>query len=135
MNVPSLEACPQLEWSVDRDESAGTSTVVVSGELDVANADELAATLAREYCSDVVRLDMSGVTFLDAQILNVLVRANREMDTRAGVLVLAGVGPRIQRVLRICGLAGVLRVETIDGYRGVSRAAAATTRPAANNIA
>lgn len=135
MNVPSHPACPRLEWSVDRDEIAGISTVVLSGELDVADAGELAATLAREYCSVMVRLDMAAVTFVDARILSVLVRANHDLRTRAGLLVLADVRPRIQRILRVSGLAGVLRVERPDGYPEPSRAAAAMTRPPANIIA
>lgn len=134
MDVPSHEACPGLEWSVDRDEAAGVSTVVVSGELDTADAGELEAALAREYRSDVVRLDMSAVTFVDAGILNVLVHANGQMRAHAGLLVLAGVRPRIQRVFRICGLAGALCMETAADYPA-SKAAAATTSPPANIIA
>lgn len=135
MNAPSRQACSRLEWSVDRDEAARTSTVVVSGELDVADAGELAGTLAREYRSDILRLDMAAVTFVDAAILNVLLRANREMSARARLLVLAGVRPGIQRVLRISGLAQVLHVETAADYPDASNAAAAITRPPANNIA
>jgi anti-anti-sigma factor len=50
---------------------------------------------------------------MDAPVLGVLVRANREMRARAGRVTLVGVHPRTARLLRIAGLDGAFRAERV----------------------
>ena len=97
---------------VHADDVAHCATIVLSGELDLAVANSLAATLedqhrrARRY----VRLDVSDVTFLDATALSVLVDAHFEFLAHRGTLTLTGVGRPVSRLLSLTGLGDVLLV-------------------------
>lgn len=102
------------DWVVRADDANGVRTIVVSGELDLCAADELAATLAAEYSDGgEIRVDLTGVTFIDAPILGVLVRADQHLREQAGRLVLTGSGKRIKRLLHITGLDDLLAVEQV----------------------
>ena len=98
--------------TVRADGAAHSSTVVVDGELDLAFADALRATLAAEQRGGRrrVRIDMSAVTFVDATALGVLANAHHQFRARGGAVVLTGAGPQIRRLLRITGLDDVLPV-------------------------
>ncbi len=97
---------------VHADDVAHCATIVLSGELDLAVANTLAATLeeqqrrARRY----VRLDVSDVTFMDATALSVLVDAHFEFLTHRGTLTLIGVRRPVSRLLSLTGLGDVLLV-------------------------
>ena len=114
--IVSVPAPPMADLPVSMiihaDDVAHSATIVLSGEIDLAVANGLAATLedqhrrARRY----VRLDVSGVTFLDATALSVLVDAHFEFLARRGTLTLTGVGPRVSRLLSLTGLGDVLLI-------------------------
>ena len=76
------------------------------GDLDLATAGLLTAVLHQRRATGYryVRLDLSGLSFLDAGGLGVLVRGHHDFLACRGRLVLTGVGPRIQRLLHITGL-------------------------------
>jgi len=80
------------------------------GEWDLANAATLADLLgAHEKAGRrFVRLDLSAVTFLDCTCIGVLVSVHRRLLAGRGTLVLTGVSPRIQRLLRLARLDDVL---------------------------
>lgn len=86
----------------------GGVTCFVSGEIDLATADELCAHILDAYAAHgaPVTLDLSGVTFMDVSGLHVLlrVRARISASDGAGALRLRGL-PR--GVLRLLALAGV----------------------------
>jgi anti-sigma B factor antagonist len=86
--------------------------VKVSGELDLGTAAPLWAVLQSHVDSGrrFLRLDMSGVTFLDATALTGITRVHQELLRRRGTLVITGVRTLVARVLRMTGLDEVLFV-------------------------
>jgi anti-sigma B factor antagonist len=97
--------------------SADTSTVIaVRGEVDVATAPILRRALAeadargrRDLMGGPVVVDLSGVTFIDASGLSVLVGAARWARGEGRMLVLRDPSPATMRVLEITRL--------LDGFR------------------
>jgi anti-anti-sigma factor len=114
--IVSEHAAPMADlpvsMTIHADDVAHSATIVLGGELDLAVANSLAATLedqhrrARRY----VRLDVSDVTFMDATALSVLVDAHFEFLTHRGTLTLTGVGRPVSRLLSLTGLGDVLLV-------------------------
>jgi anti-anti-sigma factor len=86
--------------------------VKVTGELDLRTAAPLWAVLQGHVNSGrrFVRLDVSGVTFLDATALTGITAVHRELLHRRGTLVITGVRSLVARVLRVTGLDTVLFV-------------------------
>ena len=86
--------------------------IKVSGELDLSTAAPLWAVLKGhvEAGRRFLRLDMSGVTFLDAAALSGITDVHRELLRRRGTLVITGVRPIVSRVLRMTHLDKVLFV-------------------------
>ncbi|GAA3726173.1 STAS domain-containing protein [Salinactinospora qingdaonensis] len=81
--------------------------VHVTGELDLATADELADELIgviERHGPDTV-VDLSGVTFCDARGLAALVRVANHAENAGGRLVIASLSPCVARLLRLTGLA------------------------------
>lgn len=86
------------------------ANIKVVGELDLATAPPLWAVLQGHLAAGrrFVRLDMSGVTFLDATALTGITRAHQDLLAARGTLVITGVRARVARVLRLTGLDEVL---------------------------
>jgi anti-anti-sigma factor len=82
------------------------STLQVEGELDLATAGLLAATLDDELRQGhrFVRLDLSRLSFMDCAGLRVLTRAHTYFLAARGTVVLTGLRPPITRLLTITGL-------------------------------
>jgi anti-sigma B factor antagonist len=93
------------------------ASVTVGGELDVTTAAPLWAVLQGHLAAGrrFVRLDLSGVTFIDATALTGITRAHEEFLAGRGTLVISGVRPPVARVLRMTALDEILFV---DGPRG-----------------
>jgi anti-sigma B factor antagonist len=111
---------PKFEIRVDagaqRDgstEVVGRTVVAISGELDLATSPELereVLALLQEGVIEVV-VDASGVDFIDASGIGVLVgAANRARET-GGQLVLRGTSEATRRLLDLLDLNGALPVE------------------------
>ncbi len=87
---------------VDRD---GTATLVISGEIDLACADELREQLhaitATGSSTGVV--DLSGVTFLDSSGLGVLIAAKKRAVATDADLALAHPSAACRSVLSLSG--------------------------------
>jgi anti-sigma B factor antagonist len=85
---------------VDR---AAYAVVVLTGEVDATNSDELYDVLE----SVVLRLprllvvDLSALTFMDSTGLRMLLRSSRELDQQGGVLALASPQVSVARVLQL----------------------------------
>lgn len=79
-------------------------TVEALGELDLATAELLSAVLGCHVGRRVVRLDVSGLTFVDCAGLRTIAAAHRLLAAHGGRLVLVGVGPRIQWLLHVTGI-------------------------------
>ena len=94
------------------------SEVRARGELDVATAGLLALALEEQRAAKrrYVRLDLSGLTFMDCAGLSVILRAHHQLLADGGTLILTGASPRVQRVLHITALDEVLL--TLTRIRG-----------------
>ncbi|HWE80039.1 MAG TPA: STAS domain-containing protein [Gaiellaceae bacterium] len=108
MNVPEP---PLLVLEHDEPEP-GVTQLVLRGECDLSEAARLAEAIeavspgARE-----VRLDISGLEFLDSTALRVLCRAKADLESARSRLVLLYPTPPIRRVLEIAGLWDFFRIE------------------------
>ncbi|HKC28151.1 MAG TPA: STAS domain-containing protein [Jatrophihabitans sp.] len=88
------------------------ASVKVLGDLDIATAPTLFAVLQAHLAAGrrFLRLDVAGVTFLDAAALTGITGIHHAALARRGTLVLTGVAERTARVLRLAGLDDVLFV-------------------------
>lgn len=86
----------------------GTTVLSVSGEIDLAVADEFMG-VART-CLELnggIGLDLGQVTFMDSSGLGVLVRLRKEADGQSKSFTLVGVSPSVERLLEVTGLDNV----------------------------
>lgn len=81
----------------------------LAGDLDVVSVPVLANELNRriEAGADQITIDAAGLSFCDSSGLGLFVAVNRALPDQRG-LVLRNTTPRIQRLLEITGLAGIL---------------------------
>ena len=94
------ETYPPSEVTVQRD--GGVATIVVSGELDLATAPQLSATVAEHSDASLLVLDLNAVTFIDSTGVRVLIEADRACaGSGSRLAVLARDGP-VRRVLDLC---------------------------------
>lgn len=94
--------------------SGATTTVAVSGEIDISSAPQLRACLSAclgDGCAHIA-LDMMDLTFLDASGLSVVAYFAKLMESRGGRLTLKDPPPIVYKVLDIGGLATL-----VDGTR------------------
>ena len=84
----------------------GCVLVTVSGELDIATKPELIHYVNNIISTRVgmVVLDLSGITFIDAQGLSALIMIKRQAQLVHTELVLAGTPPVVLSLLRITRL-------------------------------
>ncbi|MEV4110870.1 STAS domain-containing protein [Nonomuraea sp. NPDC049695] len=93
-----------------------TLTVSVSGDLDIATTEQL-----RGYLFGLLReaggaprrqatllIEVSGLTFIDAAGLGILVSVRNHAVRRHTAMRLTGIPPTMRRLLRITGLEGHL---------------------------
>ena len=85
----------------------GVIVISVAGDLDLATAPELQAECDKAVADkpDVVRLDLSSLTFLDSSGISVLVKTHHELEEAGAKLVLHQLDDRTRRVLDVAGLA------------------------------
>ena len=86
--------------------------VRVTGDLDVSTGAPLWAVLHSHLAAGrrYLRLDLSGVAFLDASALSGIVQAHHDTLDQRGTLVLTGLTPNLDRALQLTGLDDVLFV-------------------------
>lgn len=91
----------------------GVGFLRLAGEIDVACADELRQLgegLITDYVG-TVRVDLSGVTFLDSSAIGALVAIRNKTLERGCVLILEKPPLNVLRVLAIIGLTAVFTIE------------------------
>jgi anti-anti-sigma factor len=88
-------------------------TLRLHGDFDLAATDLFAAVIGHHIATGhrYVRLDLSGLTFLDCTGLRALVAMHQQLDASGGRLTLARVGARTARLLRLTLLDEVLETE------------------------
>lgn len=86
----------------------GTATVAVIGELDIATAPDLSSHLDGVLLGRHQRIliDLSGVSFIAASGLGLLVTVRLRAERQHTALVLTGLSPTVQRLLKITKLDG-----------------------------
>jgi anti-anti-sigma factor len=91
-------------------------TIIVAGELDIGTREQLEAGFA-QYASthDDVRMDLSGVTFIDSSGLRSLVALTRHLDGLTQI-VLVNPSGAMTRLLSLTGVddVGIFRIETAE---------------------
>ncbi|MEO6086352.1 MAG: STAS domain-containing protein [Umezawaea sp.] len=105
----------------------GASVVEISGDVDAGTAPGLRRQLLRLPPHNVA-LDLSGVTFLGAAGLTVLLRARYRIHLGGGTLCLVAVPPAVRRLITMTGLHDTLpcRHGATDVVRGTGAAVAET---------
>jgi len=83
------------------------ATVTFSGELDVASAPRVRATLDRHVDGDVV-VSMTDVSFIDSVAIGVFVGAAQRASEAGHRFVLRDLQPAPRRVIELCGLLDLL---------------------------
>lgn len=93
-----------------RVDATGAHVVTVSGELDIATAAELEASIAQITAAYPDRLvfDLSELRFMDSAGIAVLIAA----AAKANTVRLRNPSPIIRRVVEISGLCDVLPIES-----------------------
>jgi len=106
--------------TVTREDQDGVGIVRATGELDLATASQLvrAIALAAGARRPRVLVDLAAVEFCDSAGLRALLGAAREVEARAGRLVVAVTpGGPVDRLLEIAGLREFLHVRAPDEGR------------------
>ena len=95
-------------FTIRQDQDGGELLVTLAGELDIGGV-ELLAACADQICRrrDVaeVRLDLSGLTFLDGAGAQTLAAACHCLRRDGRRIEVTGIRARVQRVLDLLGLA------------------------------
>jgi anti-sigma B factor antagonist len=95
-----------VDFAIQTVRAGPSTTLVVSGEVDLANAHEVAqaglAALADGTLT--VTVDMRDVTFLDSTGLAALVTINNQAQQDGATVVLSHAPPRIVHLLAVTGL-------------------------------
>ncbi len=88
-------------------DASGAPVVRLIGEIDISNADEIAAELdavAREGSQLVI--DLAGLEFMDSSGIAMLLRAAARVDT----LELRNPSSTVRRIIECTGLTEILRI-------------------------
>jgi anti-sigma B factor antagonist len=101
------------ELSIERRDDARGVVLVLSGELDVVTAPELAQALKEVLAEphERVMLDLNGLSFVDSAGVSVLIRAKQAAGANGRTLVLRRPTEQLERVFALVGLADWLAVE------------------------
>jgi len=77
--------------------------VVLAGEVDATNSDELYGVLESVVTQQprLLIVDMSELSFMDSTGLRMLLRSSRSLDQQGGVLALAAPQVSVARVLQL----------------------------------
>jgi anti-sigma B factor antagonist len=116
-------------------EGDGMAVVALRGELDVAEAANVAASLAVVAASGrTVIVDLEGLEFIDSSGLAALVRARRHARRAGFDLMLAAPQQQVLQMLAITRMIDVFVVRTcVEEAAGIAGRMPAATAPAAGN--
>jgi anti-sigma B factor antagonist len=99
-----------LKWHVEQETAA--AVVRVAGEVDLATEEDFTEALDEVLAGDseVVLVDLSGVTFLGSVGLHLLLQANRKATQQQRTLKVAHGGSFVERVLTVAGFDQVVEI-------------------------
>jgi anti-anti-sigma factor len=96
-------------YSPDSSARADKSTLVLTGELTIADAATLHESLLAAFgAASAVRLDLTGVVYVDAAILQLVCAAQKSAAAHGGQIILQGVQDSVIQDARMLGLESVL---------------------------
>lgn len=112
MVPPASDLPADEDFRIAVRDDAGTPTVVVEGEVDVATAPALRDELYRliEQSSREVVVDLSGMDFIDSTGLGVFVGALKRAREGGGGIQLRGLKPSARKVFEITGLSSAFTI-------------------------
>jgi anti-sigma B factor antagonist len=85
--------------------------VRLSGELDIAVQEELRTQLnAAAAASDIVEIDLSGVTYADSTALGIFIALRNKLLARGGTVRLISPSARVTKLLGYAGLDRVFEI-------------------------
>jgi anti-sigma B factor antagonist len=99
-----------LPFEAEVEAYGATRTITARGELDVAVTDTLAAAMRRalDDAPQIVVLDLSSVTFIDAAGVRAVVNAHRQAQARAAEDTIIPAPTAVHRVFELVGVAASL---------------------------
>lgn len=101
---------------LDTKHDGNTSTVLVKGEVDLESSPELWTDLQQTVKTDrLVRIDLSGVDYMDSTGVAVLVRALKQAQQVNASITLVHPSPRVQAVLDLARLSQLFTIEKSEG--------------------
>ncbi len=105
------------QLKIDRDTTPGTTTLLISGEVDLATVDTLVEAVEGAVPDGgTLVLDLVGVEFMDSAGLAAVNRCRRLTDAAGAKLTLrCREGGPVAQLVAWTGLEGVMDVEIIDG--------------------
>jgi anti-sigma B factor antagonist len=127
------EGVPMTSMDLRTGECDGPAVVGLRGELDVADAAGVAATLAAVAVHGrAIIVDLAGLEFIDSSGLAALVLARKQARQAGGDLLLAAPQDQVLRVLAVTRL-----IEVFSVHASVEQAAgsAGRSRPVAVPVA
>ncbi|NTW42010.1 MAG: STAS domain-containing protein [Cellulomonadaceae bacterium] len=94
--------------------SPATTTLMVAGDLDLAEREQFPEVAARVtgLRRQLLVIDMCGVTFMDSTGAAFLISLADSSRKRGGATVLRGCHERDLFVLEVCGALGMFRIDT-----------------------
>ena len=103
------------------DSESGIATVRLKGEIDHHSASVLRRELDGLICRvrpKILRLDLSGVDFMDSSGLGLIMGRYTLLDSFGGETVLLNPTERIRKILDLAGFARICRVEVVKRKEG-----------------
>jgi anti-sigma B factor antagonist len=94
-------------FSVRLDTEGDVTCISVTGEIDMATADHLRASISLAFLAGRISelaVDLGGVTFCDSSGLQVLLNAQRSCSEREVAMILLGPNPTLRRAIQAAGL-------------------------------
>lgn len=97
-----------------------SSVLWLQGDHDIATSAALSAAIAEAIALDgpAVVIDMSGVLFISAATVGVIVQANVNLRARSRSLTLRAPSSCVRHIFDVCGLSGLLEEACAAGVLG-----------------
>lgn len=94
-----------MELTISRHDEGGTASLTLVGSIDLISRQEL-INAGKDVLGqgDSLRLDMTGVDFMDSMGIGALIELARHAEGLGRSFVIAEKSPRVRRVLQATGL-------------------------------
>ena len=106
-----MRRCAGAVFDIRQEDREGRYRLVLTGELDMAGAEQLEVAVARLCTAGAleIELDLRELTFIDSQGLRAIIAAREACDAHHGeFFLIRGDHPSQQRLFEVTGLLDVL---------------------------